>query len=140
MRFPTFSLAASAFIFLAALPACRTTAVDPEFLAADANGDGVIDAAELDDHVAARFMTAYDADGDKGISFGEWAAVNPEADHAKFKARDKNGDGKITMDELLPVVRANPTFGKLMESIDKNGDGVAQPAEAAEFRKHMPEL
>ncbi len=44
------------------------------------------------------------------------------------------------MAELLPVVRANPTFGKLMESIDKNGDGVAQPAEAAEFRKHMPEL
>jgi Ca2+-binding EF-hand superfamily protein len=139
MRFPISFLALSALL-LAALPACRTTAVDPEFLVADANGDGVIDAAELDDHVAARFLTAYDADGDKGISFEEWNAVNPEADRAKFKARDKNGDGKVDMAELLPVVRANPTFGKLMESIDKNGDGVAQPSEAAEFRKHMTEL
>lgn len=139
MRLPTLALALSA-ISLAILPACRTTGIDPEFLVADANGDGVIDASELDDHVAARFMTAYDADGDKGIRFEEWKAVNPDAARSKFKAADKNGDGKITMDELLPVVRANPTFGKLMESIDKNGDGVAQPSEIAEFRKHMPEL
>ncbi|MFM7181528.1 MAG: hypothetical protein ACKO2G_08705 [Verrucomicrobiales bacterium] len=139
MRIPPSFLALSALL-LAALPACQTTTVDPEFLVADANSDGVIDAAELDDHVAARFMTAYDANGDKGISLAEWKAVNPEADGVRFKARDKNGDGKVAMDELLPVVRANPTFGKLMETIDKNGDGVAQPAEAGEFRNHMPEL
>lgn len=139
MRFSPSALALSV-VFFASLPACRTTAIDPEFLVADANGDGVIDASELDDHVAARFMTAYDANGDKGISFEEWKAVNPEAAPSKFKAADKNRDGKITMDELLPVVRANPTFGKLMESIDKNGDGVAQPSEIAEFRNHMPEL
>lgn len=139
MRFPTLVLAASALI-LAVLPACRTTRTDPEFLVADADRNGVIDSDELDDHVALSFMTAYDQNQDKGISFEEWSAVSSETDKGKFKARDKNGDGKITMDEFLPVVRANPTFGKLMRTIDTNGDGVAQPSEIAEFRKHMPEL
>ena len=139
MRYPTPALA-STILVLAALSACRSTPTDPEFLVADANSDGVIDASELDDHVAARFMSAYDHNGDKGISFEEWSAVAPEAQKGKINLRDKNKDGKITMDELLPVVRANPTFGKLMESIDQNGDGVAQPAETAKFRDHMAEL
>ena len=132
-----FSLAAAA---CAVLIASCATAPSPLFLSADANIDGVVDKSELDDYLANRMMKAYDTNGDKGISFDEWHRVNPEATKAKFAKRDTNKDGKIDMAEQLVVVNANPTFGRLMESIDKNGDGVAQPKELEAFQSHMDEI
>lgn len=126
-------------LLAAALSSCQTVP-DADFLAADANKDRAIDKAELDQHVANRFMRSYDSNKDGGITFAEWKAVYPEADRAKYQRRDTDKNGKITMPELLVVLREHPTFGNLMQTLDKNGDKLVQPSEAKDFQKHMTEL
>ena len=132
------------FVFLGlalvALPSCQTTKGDRQPIMGDANDDGVIDQSELDDYIAWRFLTAYDRNGDQGVSFAEWQAVNPRASRAAFAKRDLNGDGLSKFEEVRAAVQASPTFGKLMESIDLNHDGKADRREVEEFQKHMDEI
>ena len=132
-----FSLAAAACAIV--LSSCATPP-SPLFLSADANINGVIDKSELANYLANRMMTAYDTNGDKGITYAEWQRVNPAATKAKFATRDPNHDGKIDSAELLINMGKNPTFGRMMDSIDKNGDGVAQPKELDAFQAHMDEI
>lgn len=106
----------------------------------DANGDGYLDAAELETHTTLRMMAVYDANGDGSISFAEWQVVSPEADKARFQRADANGDGGIDADELRAVVRRHPTFGRLMESVDTDGDGRASRAELDAFGGHIEEI
>lgn len=132
------------FVFLAlalaAVPSCETTKGNRQPIMGDANDDGVIEQSELDDYIAWRFLTAYDRNGDQGVSFAEWKAVNPRASRAAFAKRDTDGDGLAKFEEVRAAVQASPTFGKLMQSIDLNGDGQADRQEVEEFQKHMDEI
>jgi Ca2+-binding EF-hand superfamily protein len=133
-------LRAAALLAALILPACQSTPGADELLLGDANQDGVIDKGELLDYMAWRFLTAYDRDGDQKVSYAEWAAVQPQADRARFAKRDRDGDGSINLAEVRATVKDNPTFGRLMESIDTNGDGVADRRELAAFSTHADEL
>ena len=70
-------------------------------------------------------LVALDADGD-----GELSAKEIDNAAAALRTLDKNKDGKLTRDELLPAFReggpAGPNPAELVErmmAFDKNGDG-----------------
>ena len=65
------------------------------FDAADLNGDGAIDEAELAADAIAAFV-GLNATGDNGRTIDELVGVTPEA----FAAVDANADGRIDLDEL----------------------------------------
>jgi Ca2+-binding EF-hand superfamily protein len=94
----------------------------------DKNGDGKLSAEEVGNP---ELFKALDANADGGVTLDELQAFmgkhqdkpgqpnkggDPAADAAaKFKNADKNGDGKLTAEEV-----GNPEFFK---ALDKNGDG-----------------
>ena len=81
------------------------------FLAADTNGDGLVDEAELGADQAKRFADL-DADGDGFITAAELDAP----DRAQFSAIDQNGDGKLSFVEVMAAKMDD--FG----AADGNGD------------------
>lgn len=125
---------------LAVLVVSCQTKPSADFLAADTNGSKSLDQAELHAYTAKMFLVTYDSNGDGGVSFREWQQVKPEANPVKFASRDTDKNGKIDAVEMLGVVRKSPTFGPLMQTLDINKDGLVDPAEGAQFRKHMDEL
>ena len=66
------------------------------FLAADTNGDSLIDEAELSADQAKRF-SELDANGDGYLEAGELDAP----DGSKFAAVDANADGKLSFVEVM---------------------------------------
>ena len=131
------SLVLGTFALLTSSCATKPSA---DFMAADVNASKTLDQSEINHFVARQFMTNYDANKDGGVTFAEWQQMRPEADKKTFAKRDKNSDGKVDAEEMLSVVAANPTFGRLLETMDTNKDGAVQPAEGANFRKHMDEM
>lgn len=104
------------------------------FGALDANGDGAISSEEL--AAAADSLKKFDRDGDGQITRREMlmaaaagrpatrpAAQNPQQARERFKALDKNGDGKLAQDELPPFLQNR--FDKL----DGNADGFVDQQE-----------
>lgn len=69
----------------------------------DTNGDGVIDAAEID-AFAATILAAMDANEDGKVEKSEALVVLSEEQVAKV---DVDADGVITLEELQPVIRAD---------------------------------
>ncbi len=66
------------------------------FEAADTDGDGRLDEAEIAADTAAAF-SALDADGDYRLDQDEVGAIGP----ARFQAIDDDGDGKLTFNEVM---------------------------------------
>lgn len=90
----------------------------------DRDGDGVLSKDEIAS--AAESLKKLDRDGDGSLSREELASAGPAAGPPaprpntlvkRLEARDKNGDGKWSADELPPVLRGE--FDKL----DANNDG-----------------
>jgi len=82
------------------------------FDAADTDGDGLIDEAELARDAAAGF-TALDEDGDGLLTPDELG----EHDPALFERVDADGDGALSFDEVMD----NKLRG--FEAADRDGDG-----------------
>lgn len=121
MAFGVASLLASGWAMTAAAQTEGKTG-ELSFAAADTNGDGLLDEAELVADQAARF-TSLDADGDGGLVPGELAG----ADAAAFERLDRNGDGKLSFQEAMA--------GKLQDfrRADQNGDGRLSLAEVVQY-------
>ncbi|WP_238547651.1 EF-hand domain-containing protein [Meridianimarinicoccus roseus] len=106
----------------------------PDFSQIDADGDGLITAAELDSHGAARFA-ALDADGDGALSADELAAMTQriQADSAvRMIARfDADGDRKLSQAEM-----PGPDRTRMMARMDINEDGVLDAGEFASAGRH----
>ncbi|MEK0083842.1 EF-hand domain-containing protein [Benzoatithermus flavus] len=85
---------------------------DLAFLAADTNGDGFVDEAELGADQAKRFHSL-DANRDGFLTPDELV----DADPAAFRRLDTNGDGRLSFQEVMA--------GKLEDfrRADTNGDG-----------------
>ena len=92
------------------------------FLAADANGDGVVDEAELASDQAKRFAQL-DADADGSLSPAELA----EHDAASFAAVDRDRDGKLSFEEVMAAKMTDFT------GADADRDGRLSYEEVAGF-------
>jgi Ca2+-binding EF-hand superfamily protein len=121
-------------------------AADPLFAIIDTDGDGVISAKEL--HKAVAAIKELDTDKDGNITWAEVVAHSGAVGQAAFGANegatgygaggangehsqalkrfmqyDKNGDGKLTPDELPPQMSS------MLRDADLNHDGAIDPAE-----------
>jgi calcium-dependent protein kinase len=119
------------------------------FKTIDKTGDGKINEEDLKNHCLKVFghslsveeihliMTRVDTDKSGFIDYSEFLAaamdrkklLSEEKLEAAFKAFDKDGNGKITAQELKNVLEANikydiSVFSQIIEQVDKNGDGV----------------
>jgi Ca2+-binding EF-hand superfamily protein len=112
------------------------------FAAIDADADGVITKNELRKAVVQ--LKKLDTDGDGNLTFAEVtphgvarpvAPAGPAWDPNQFVNRlmenDKNGDGKLTADEVTDTVRP------MIEGADQNGDGVFERTELTAHLQNM---
>jgi Ca2+-binding EF-hand superfamily protein len=115
------------------------------FSAVDVDGDGVITKAELRRAVAQ--LRKLDTDKDGNITLAEVSVGGPGApvgpvvfggpmgDPAQFAERmmqnDKNGDGKLTEDEVPAFLRP------MLQGADANGDGAIDRAELGTVAENM---
>ena len=114
-----------------------------DFEATDLNGDGLIDAAELEALAATRFAEI-DADGDGLVSaaeltaHGEARAAEARAERAErmVARRDSDGDGQLSAEEMAPE---GDRLARMIERLDSDGDGAVSEAELAEMRARWVE-
>lgn len=98
------------------------------FSVIDANGDGAITMRELRKAVAA--LKKLDSDGDGVITLAEVSQPAGPADEStqfvdRLMANDRNGDGKLTADEVDARTAA------MLQGADANGDGAIDRQELA---------
>lgn len=100
----------------------------------DVNGDGYVDFEE--------FVTLYEMMNGRGAEDKKEAQADKDADLAEaFGVFDENGDGLITVEELQSVLkslglqegRAIGDCRKMIEKVDKNGDGMVNYMEFKEM-------
>jgi len=104
----------------------------------DRDGDGKLARGEMPVRLR-RFFGRVDADGDGFITAEEDRVFRARRNRhlggpgqktdGSFERLDRNGDGKLSKEELPPQVRAH--FAEL----DRNGDGVVTPDEEQAFRR-----
>ena len=88
----------------------------------DANGDGALQREEAPEDFAARF-DRMDADGDGSLTRAEMVAMRGRMQDPSPRNMDRNGDGKVTKDELPPPMQER------FERMDANGNGVLEESE-----------
>lgn len=86
----------------------------------DANHDGTVSKAEVDDYVAQRIKT-FDKNGDGKLSLDEYKALWLDRTNQRmvrsFQRFDVNGDGEVTQDEMTQP------FDRFAQRLDRNDDG-----------------
>ncbi len=99
------------------------------FTILDEDGDKSLAWDEYRRHPAAATVVNLDADGDGGLSMAEYATINQS--HVKlgrmkqvFTAWDRNGDGRLTEDELATAPTEHGFYSR-----DKDGDNLISEEE-----------
>ena len=89
------------------------------FADADANNDGSLTQAEVDQFLADQLTNA-DTDGDGAVGLEEFQVIYMERTRPRmvdaFQTLDDDGDGTVTAAEL------SDRFGAIIERLDRNGD------------------
>lgn len=86
-----------------------------------------------------RFFEMFDADGDGAVTRAEVE----NAAELRFAAADTDGDGLLTRDELLAAAaaraaaRAETGVDRMLEAADADGDGALSATEFADAREAM---
>ena len=124
----------SAFLLLAG---CAVTS--SQFHTIDLDRNGVLSRGEFTDAVADASFRACDRNGDGFIDLGEWhTAENGSGNDALFRARDLSRNGRISGQEYRLAAEKNGALAAHFAAIDRNRDGVIDPAEARAAGKAMP--
>jgi len=132
------------------------------FMHLDGNGDGLLTAAEMRDGLQKaglkdippdlqQILEDVDSDGSGVIDYTEFLAatldkrsyLQEDVCWSAFRLFDKNGDGKISQQELKQVLESDEVesmagskaIAELMKEIDGNGDGVIDFQEFMEMMK-----
>mgnify|MGYP001240078492 FL=1 len=113
---------------------------DFDFAGADKDSDGKITRDELTAYRQSN-LAGIDSDGDKMISAAELAAKMTVRMQARIEAmakerveaQDVDGDGKLSVEELI----APPMAGRLFDRADADGDGAVTEAELQAMRDRM---
>lgn len=97
----------------------------------DANGDGALTQAELDEGRAAQ-ITQFDANGDGQVDLAEYRALWTDAMSLRivraFQRHDRDGDGQVTVEEF------QRRYADLVERRDRDGDGALSREDRGRFR------
>lgn len=107
----------------------------------DADGDGLVTAAEMEAFGKSRFEQT-DTDGDGFVTLEEMQAHMLKEAEARFakhgdkmlSRKDANGDGKLSFEEMRPSEKRQE---KMLGRIDTNGDGAISQSEFDEARAKM---
>jgi calcium-dependent protein kinase len=120
-----------------------------QFIKLDVNGDGLLSSKEIKDGLETAgvkeippdlqaILEGVDSDGSGVVDYTEFlaATLDKKMYHSEnvcwqaFRVFDRNGDGKITKDEISNVLNnddvqdvANREMADIMKEIDANGDG-----------------
>jgi hypothetical protein len=98
----------------------------------DSNGDGALQRDEAPDDFTARF-DRFDADGDGAVTRAEMEAMRGRQQQGpNLRNLDRNGDGKVTKDELPPPMQQR------FERMDANGDGALDESELRRIAGRRP--
>ncbi len=94
------------------------------FQAADTNADNRITREELIQAVSRDAFAKLDKNGDKVVTWEEWAAVDKEPGaRERFDAIDAKRNGQITFDEFLEAVRKKSDLDTTFSLLDSDGNG-----------------
>jgi len=130
-------------------------------MALDKNGDGLLTAAEMKEGLSKaglkeipadleQILKDVDADGSGIIDYTEFLAatldkrqyIKEDVCWSAFRLFDRNGDGKISQEELNQVLADGDVKGvigddikNLMKEVDTSGDGVIDFQEFMEMMK-----
>jgi hypothetical protein len=99
----------------------------------DANADGALTQEEIDGVRGERFA-AFDGDGDKALTLGEYQALWLDAMRERmvdrFQHLDADGDGKVTAEEF------SRPFARMVARADRNDDGKLDRDDRRQHRFH----
>lgn len=119
------------------------THAEARFTAADTNGDGALDAAEMQaartergGKKSQRMLEKYDADKSGALDAAELEkAANDRGGKGgdrRMKRMDADGDGKLTMAEM----QGKHDPAKMFEKLDADGNGTLSAEEFEKARQH----
>ena len=104
---------------------------------ADRDGDGRLSKEETEKALLSAIFANGDPNGDGKLSFDELSQADPDYPRSRFDARDLDGDGFVTPNELDRFAAENDSFDALITSIDEDGDGYVNRAEADVFNERL---
>lgn len=134
MKLSTFSFLLSSAVTAAALTGCATRS---NFDIADDDGSGALSYAEVERALLTGIFDKGDPNGDGKISWEEVKAVAPSYPRSRFDERDADGDGAVSPAELDAYAESHDSFAALIKSMDSNGDGEIDRAEAEAFNARL---
>jgi len=123
------------------------------FLALDTDGDGILTGEEIKVGLdkagftevpgeIMQILDGVDSDGNGVIDYTEFLAASldkqiytqEDACWSAFRVFDRDGDGKISMEELQHVLKNDPSLAEALQQYDRDGDG---SIDFEEFRRMM---